>query len=100
MQSIDQKRITPRQAVLIVVLLWVAYWGQAAYFRSVERDQAQNAWFEADARGDWAAANAYEQTYRHAARGLVRAIAWGFVMPLSLVIGGEVGRVLTKGHRH
>jgi hypothetical protein len=79
-----------RRAALAVVIPWFLYWGLAAYGSLKARDAAEAAWFAADGRRDWASAATHEQESRAATQGLIRAAAWGFFLPLALLVAAEL----------
>jgi hypothetical protein len=88
-----------RQLALIIGVPWFIYWGHAAYASIGARDEAEAAWFEADRRQDWASASAYEEQRRAAANDLVRAVAWGFFLPLALLVAGELDAGIRGGSK-
>ena len=79
-----------RRLALLVGIPWFLYRGHAAYVCVNARDSAETAWFDADSRRDWASAAAHEQERRAATEDLVRAVAWGFFLPLALLVAAEL----------
>jgi len=79
-----------RSLALLIGVPWFLYWGHAAYLSVTARDSAEAAWFDADSRRDWASAATHEQERRSATEDLVRAIAWGFFLPLALLVAAEL----------
>jgi hypothetical protein len=83
-------RLYLRRLAVLVGIPWFLTWGHAAYVSLQARDTAQAAWFAADARGDWPSAVIHEQERRAASRDLVRSVAWGFFLPLALLVAAEL----------
>ena len=85
-----QHRRRLRQVAVLISLPWFLYWGHSAYVSIKARDAAEAAWFKADRERNWTAAYAYEEERREAAQNLVRAVAWGFFLPLAILVAAEV----------
>lgn len=79
-----------RRLALLVAIPWFLYWGHAAHVSLTARDAAETAWHAADSMRDWAAAATHEQDSRAATQDLIRAIAWGFFLPLALLVAAEL----------
>jgi hypothetical protein len=79
-----------RGLALIIGISWFLYWGHAAYVSLKARDAAETAWFAADGRADWISAAAHEQERRAATQDLLRSVAWGFFLPLALLVAAEL----------
>ena len=63
------------------------------------RDAAETAWFAADSKGDWASAAIHEQEREQAAQELIRSVAWGFFLPLALVVAAEIDMGIRRAPR-
>ncbi|HJR82828.1 MAG TPA: hypothetical protein VJ775_02770 [Sphingomicrobium sp.] len=88
-----------RRVALFVAIPWFLYWGHSAYVSLEARDAAETAWLAADSRRDWASAAAHEQEKREAAQDLVRSVAWGFFLPLALLVAAEIDMGIRQAAR-
>jgi hypothetical protein len=83
-------RLYLRRLALLVGIPWFVMWGHAAYVSLEARDAAEAARFAAEAKQDWSSAAIHEQEGRAAAEDLVRSVAWGFFLPLALLVAAEI----------
>ena len=79
--------------VLAALISWFAYWGHAAFSALEERQAAEQRWFDADARQDWARADRYRLEARRNTEAIAADVAAGLGLPLVLLGCAEVGRV-------
>ena len=88
--------LAARRAVLVTALLWFAFWGNAVFSASKDRQTAEQEAFLADARHDWAAAEGFRSDARLHARALAIGVAWGVGLPLIFLAAFELRRVQAR----
>jgi len=84
----DRRKLL-RQVALLASFAWLLYWGHSAYLSIEDHDRAETAEFEADRRHDWVAAGQHAEAKKATTQSLIRAISWGFFIPLALLVAGE-----------
>lgn len=88
-----------RLLALFIGIPWFLYWGHAAYASVQARDAAEAAWFDADRRRDWPSSAAHEQEKRQAAQQLIHSVAWGFFLPVALLVAAEIDMGIRRSSR-
>lgn len=81
---------------MAALALWLGYWGTVILSAHSERQIAKAAWFAADARRDWRAAERYRSEAQRASEVLANAGAAGLLPPLALLIVMEVEAVIAR----
>lgn len=81
---------------MAALAFWLGYWGSVILSAHSERRIAEAAWFAADARRDWRAAERFRSEVQRASKVMANAGAAGLLPPLALLIVMEVETVIAR----
>jgi hypothetical protein len=83
---------------LLPLAVWFVLWGWVALASVDKRDQAERAWFDADQRRDWPAAEHNRLEASSARRWMAIAAGAGFGLPFLWLLGLEARRLVSARH--